>query len=1002
VSPMIEGGVDVRGSTPWASTIGTIPGTPTESNAVGSHTSVASYLSFLATVDSPDVCAPQSLVLLTDGNPSGGEGGALLYERLAAVRNALDVPTYVVGFFLGSGELNNMACAAAGACDGGTGCATPCDDTPAEAWDTCRDEANPTSDCAYLANSTAELESVLTEIVSETIDLDIAGGPGISANEFGVGADGEVGEGSIIQTKLYSSTDYPEWRGHVTRDYCTDEDGTGVLLPQCTEPVPEFDPGDAEPTFGPCLQSRTWDAGECLQLTNWFDRRIYSYDANNQVYRITEADGTASDAFIAELSTLSLIPGVDAEAEADAVAAFILGRDAPSGWKLPGLANSAPIIAARIPKFRSDRAPEVFINDPHCSGRRFGSVDLGEIPITLRKFADDVWDADETTDTDWYLNTPADHYAYQEAVMVGDDMGVLHAFQFNSGNELFGLLPRPLLSNAVQEAAIGAATMGQPEAIEEHIYGIASTINQGWVYDDAASTWRHLVVFGFGPGGNDIVVADVQHMSPEHPDGQVEIVWTTEDPALKSTYDELLGETWARPALAYHLQPDVLTSTPQAFLVFGSGYPDEAPTSATQGRVLVTANALDGSIIEQVELPTPSTPVYESAFGSVVDPAVASHCLSRYWAEAQETYVADPAGRLFRWDLGRRDSDPPLTFKHDADSAPFTDAEWSTVAEPVETFPACTGTGDTCTVTAGNRGDVFVYPPAVSANDRITDLSQANTATVESNQFLLALVSGSTNEDTIDWGRENNDFHSSIYLLVDDHSLAVNAHSGFNIPAGAPKLGSSIAAGASLVADPGYFRVALSDIERTRSVTPYPGATPTVETRNFSRKARPVKAPRIFVTGAAQEGSLPTDPVTVIEGVEIYFVTFTVYEPGGGECDPAFYDSANDRWYFDYGSTYELTFRLTSDTDSGFDFTAGAGSGTTTADFGAGYEQGLTLESVTQMNDDAACPGGVCGPQPGAPSSTPCDENAAPGSVDLRQYAIPLSSRQVGAFTPVE
>jgi hypothetical protein len=460
VSPIIEGGVDAVGGTPWASTIGVTSGAPPQSNAKGSHTSVASYVEFLTTVDTPDVCAPTSVVLLTDGNPSPGEGGDVLYSRLATLRDDLDVDVYVVGFLLGSLELNNMACAAAGACDGGT-CTTPCDDSPTDAWDTCRDPANPTTDCAYTAATTAELQAVLSTIVGAAVPLDVSAGPGISANEFGVGSSGSLGEGDIVQTRLFSSTEYPEWRGHVTRDYCADEDGTGTLLPHCVESVPEFTVAESEPTFGPCAQSRSWDAGACLQLTDWNERRIYSYDANNDIYRIAEPDGTASATFVAELLALAVIPGVDAQAEADAVAAFVLGRDAPNGWKLPGLANSAPIIAARIPEYRDDRVPEVFVNDPHCSGRRFADIDLGEIPLSLREFAFDVWDADQTTDTDWYLSSPADHYAYQEAVMVGDDMGVLHAFQFNSGNELFGLLPRPLLANAVQSSAIGAVAISR-------------------------------------------------------------------------------------------------------------------------------------------------------------------------------------------------------------------------------------------------------------------------------------------------------------------------------------------------------------------------------------------------------------------------------------------------------------------------------------------------------------------------------------------------------------
>jgi hypothetical protein len=50
----------------------------------------------------------------------------------------------------------------------------------------------------------------------------------------------------------------------------------------------------------------------------------------------------------------------------------------------------------------------------------------------------------------------------------------------------------------------------------------------------------------------------------------------------------------------------------------------------------------------------------------ISDIAVGSHCLSRYWGEMQEAYWADPAGRLYRWDLGTETSNV-TAFPHTAD-----------------------------------------------------------------------------------------------------------------------------------------------------------------------------------------------------------------------------------------------------------------------------------------------------------------------------------------------
>jgi hypothetical protein len=984
-SPITEGGVDAGGGTPWRSVIGPVIGAPPNSNSVYSHTTVASYLGFTTQIDTPDACSPVSAVLVTDGDPSAGEGGGGLYRRLADLRTELGVDVYVVGFFLNSASLNSMACAGAGACEGGT-CDTPCDDVPADDWDTCDDPANPTTSCAYVANDSAELVAALSSIVGDAVDVQLPSGQGSTINSFGVGGGGEPGSGTIVQTDFTAYTEFPGWRGHVTRTLCDDVDGGGALLPHCTLPDPEFDTTELEETFGPCDQSHEWDAGVCLQSTAWNERRLFtnSSGGGRTLIPVANADGTASGGFQAELEGRGLLTSADHDAEADAIAAFLLGQNAPDGWKLPGVSNSAPVVVRRVPPFRTNRLPEVAINDPHCAGRLYGDLDAGSLPNSLEDFARDSNSADNI------LGSPSPHNEYQEAVLVGDDMGVLHAFQLNSGNELWGFLPNELLPALAAQAANGAASMGQPAEIDDHIYGVSATVNHGFAFDAAGSRWVHLGVFGFGVGGQEFYALDLSHMSPESPEGPFEILWTTEDAAIKASYDNLLGQTWARPALTYYVPGDALTSTPEARLVLGSGYQASATPQPTEGRTLVLADAVTGALLDTAELPTLAEPVFESSFGALVDPAVGSHCLSRYWAEAQETYIADPAGRLFRWDLGAVGN----TFPHDADSG----AVWGGNAQVVTRFPACEGTGADCTVAAGNRGDVFVFAPAVSASNRIDDFTAVANGTVndEQDQFLVALISGTAADESIDGRNPANAFHSSLYLLVDDHR-AGDKHLGFTIPGGAPKsVAADSVAGATFTLDPHYLRLALSDIVRTRVVVPYAGATAITETRAFSKLARPIRAPRIYVTGVADSTS---GTAVVVEDLEVYNITYTVYEPGSGECNQAFYDSANNTWHFDQGSTYEITFRLVANAASGFNFTAGASP--PGVDFGGGFTPALTLASVSQLTTEG-CTGGACGMVPGGGSAVPCDNNSASPTAGVTGFAVPTSTAQIAGFTPVE
>ncbi|MBK8238453.1 MAG: type IV pilin biogenesis protein [Deltaproteobacteria bacterium] len=971
VAPMIEGGVDADAGTPWASAIGAKLASPPESNAIYAHSSVTSYLQYVANSEAADACAPTVAVLVTDGQPSPeSEGGALLHERLAVLRNELGVRTYVVGFFLDEPELHAMACAAAGACSGS--CSSPCSDTPANDWDTCADPSDPSHGCAYLASSSAELAGVLTQIVQAALSVEVDSGPGARIADFGVGEHGTPGQGRIVQTTLRAHTDVPSWRGHLERSVCTDEDPAvpGDPAPWCVDQP--FEADEVEETFGPCAQSRSWDAAACLAQTEWKARRLYTHTAANEVVPFADDDGRASAALRTELADTGAMSAADVAAHADDFAAFVLGRDFPDGAKLPGVANSAPVVVRRIPKRRPEYSPQVAIRDPHCGGRRLSEVDAAGLPESLESFAAAAWS------NAGMLASPSPHHAYQEAVLVGDDLGVLHAFQLDSGNELFGFVPRFSLRAAVAQWRNGAASMGQSSNVASHIYGIASTVNEGWVYDEAATRWRHLAVFGLGAGGTELIALDVSHMSPSADDGPIEVLWTSDDAALRAAYDAVLGETWSRPALAYDVPGNVLGAEPQARLVFGSGY-RRAGAAANAGRTLVYADAVTGAILEQAVIDA-ATDGFDSSYAAVGDVAIASHCISRYWGEIQEVYAADPAGRLFRWDLGGG---------HAADSG----GAWGGSAREAVRLHACEGDGSTCTV-GTSHGDPFLFGPAVTAGGRIDPPGGAASGEppLGVDQFLVALASGSPSDDSTPAATSR--FHSSLYLLVDDHSHA--ASDGFDVPSGGPKVDPSAPA-----TYPHYLRLAVTDIERTREFTPFDGAPTYEDVGHFGRGTRPIRAPRIEVSGAVDTAAVADDgQPRVIEGVEVYRVTYTLYEPPSNACDARFYDRDNGLWHVDEGATFEITLRTTAIAGAGFDFTQGAADGPAT--FDASFEPGLVLESVTQVRS-GTCADGSCGPRIDPPRAPPCDNNTAqPGLPVARGFAVPVQAAELVGFTPIE
>ncbi len=998
VSTMIEGGVDADGGTEWTTVVGAIPTSTLMDNSIFSHTTVSSYLEFVQSVETPDMCAPTSAVLITDGEPecykdngNSSSACARLYGRLSDLRRDLDVPTYVVGFFVDNAVINDMACAAAGACtcSGATCCTDPCAGTSVKSWDTCQDPQDHNQTCSYLAGTPDELVSVLSNIVSGLLTTEVSSGPGSALNDFGLPNGNNQDDDASLQTKVNAWTKWPDWEGHLVRETCNeldvydmDEDGnTTELAPYCEVPDPEFQVAEMEETFGPCPQSRVWNAGECLQQTDWDDRRIYSTDANNAVYLISDGSGNASATFVAELTSLGLVSGGDAQAESDTIVEFIHGKDWPNGWKMPGLANAAPVVVRRVPEHDDNMVPSVPIRDPHCAGRFLSATQNADIPSKLVEFSQNAWDVSLK------IQTPTPHFEYQEAVVLGDDLGVIHAFQLNSGNELWGYLPRFLLPSAKQQSDLGAAAVGQPDDLDAHIFGVSSTFNHGWVWDAAGDKFRHLGIIGLGAGGDEYMVLDLTHMSPESTDGPFEVLWTTEDATLKADFDAVLGETWARPALTYTLDNDLLSDLPTPHFVMGSGpQPDPFDKNDPQGQSLMLVDALTGNIEDSATLPTLNTAVYEANMGAVVDPAVGSHCISRFWAEQQEAYIADPAGRLFRWDLGRDTN-------HESDSG----STWGASATEVLRFPACQGTGNTCTISSGNKGDPFIYAPAVTALDRIDEAVSGNPLAAQ-DQFLIALASGSPYDDTLDWSSVNHDFHPSLYLLVDDHSTG-DKNEGFTIPSGAPKT----AAGT----DENFMRTVISDITRTRTFTPVTGQCVSgggscsngtyTETTTFSRRARPIRAPKIVVTGVREDNN--GTPGELLPQFEIVDIEFMIFEPGAGICDPRFFNETTKEWVFDEGSTYVLTMRLLVDDTKGFQFQTGTDGAIDIPGLADGLH--MTNGGEAEQVVSGGCQDGICGPAPGDDAPPPCDNND-PDQVSAQEASVPISRTEVVGFDPVE
>jgi hypothetical protein len=137
----------------------------------------------------------------------------------------------------------------------------------------------------------------------------------------------------------------------------------------------------------------------------------------------------------------------------------------------------------------------------------------------------------------------------------------------------------------------------------------------------------------------------------------------------------------------------------------------------------------------------------------------------------------------------------------------------------------------------------------------------------------------------------------------------------------------------------------------------------------------------------------------VIDGVEVVYVEFIIYESGNGQCDERFYDSTGEEWHLDEGATFRVTFRLTVTDGQGFDFATGYSGDA--ADFGD-EDTGLVLVGgEAEQITDGECADGNCGPTLSPPAPVPCDNNGdSTGSSSA--LSIPLTRSELSGFNPVE
>jgi type IV pilus assembly protein PilY1 len=219
------------------------------------------------------------------------------------------------------------------------------------------------------------------------------------------------------------------------------------------------------------------------------------------------------------------------------------------------------------------------------------------------------------------------HYESQSVIFAGSNDGMLHAFDDDTGEELWAFIPPNLLNKlqALHEDVLESFVDGSPRVYIS--FNEDSTINQA------------ILILSERRGGNHYYALNVTN--PNAP----QYLWKI-SPEITGFSE--LGQTWSAPTIG-----KVTIGAVDKYVAFiGGGYDenqdnDPLTTSDTKGRAIYVIDILNGSLIKRFSV---SDTGYSSMTYSI--PSDVAKVDTDGNGKIDRLYVGDMGGRMWRFDIG--------------------------------------------------------------------------------------------------------------------------------------------------------------------------------------------------------------------------------------------------------------------------------------------------------------------------------------------------------------
>jgi type IV pilus assembly protein PilY1 len=228
------------------------------------------------------------------------------------------------------------------------------------------------------------------------------------------------------------------------------------------------------------------------------------------------------------------------------------------------------------------------------------------------------------------------HYSGRTVIYAGSNGGMLHAFDDETGEELWGFIPEDLLPRLkdLHTETPGIFVDGSPKAYI--------------TYGSNGYPTKAILIFGLRRGGNKYYALDVTDpLAPKY-------AWKI-DPNAVSDFDEI-GQTWSSPAIG-----KIASGTGEKWVAFIAGGYDEGQDEATppaddKGRGIYVVDVLDGSLVWRYTNDENSSMTYSMPSDITILDTNGDGKINRL-------YVGDTNARMWRFDIGNTDGKASWTGK---------------------------------------------------------------------------------------------------------------------------------------------------------------------------------------------------------------------------------------------------------------------------------------------------------------------------------------------------